>query len=120
MSLALMMLVQAAAPAPPAPPALPALATIDFDLARYRPADLDRWTLGPSCTRTDPTAIIVCGRRSHATYPLEEMARLFEPGRIVAETGIAGNLVGGVRVEGVELQPGVVSNRLLVGIRVPF
>lgn len=48
------------------------------------------------------------------------MAARFEPRRIVAETGIAGNLAGGVRVEGVELQPGMVSNRLLVGIRVPI
>jgi len=115
MSLALMMLVQAAAPAPPA---LATIATIDFDLARYRPVDL--WALGPSCVRTDPSAITVCGRRTRATYPLEEMAARFEPGRIVAETGIAGNLTGGVYVQGVELAPGMVSNRLLVGIRVPF
>jgi hypothetical protein len=113
MSLALMMLVQAAAPPQP-------LAAIDFDLARYQPADLDRWALGPSCIRTDPWEITVCGRRSRGTYPLEEMAALYEPRRIVAETGIVGNLKGGAYVEAVELQPGVVSNRLLVGIRIPF
>ena len=114
MSLALMMLVQAAAPAPLA------LAAVDFDLARYQPADAERWALGPACDRADPSAIVVCGRRGRGTYPLEEMAELYEPHRILAETGIIGNLRGGVRVEAVELQPGVVSNRLLVGIRIPF
>jgi hypothetical protein len=114
MSLALMMLVQAAATAPPA------LAAIDFDLARYQPAELDRWALGPSCSRTDPSAITVCGRRSRGTYPLEEMAERYEPRRILAETRIVGNLRGFAGVEAVELQPGVVSNRLLVGIRTSF
>jgi len=115
MSLALMMLVQAAAPAPP-----PALAAVDFDLARYQPADAERWALGPACDRTDPSAIIVCGRRGRGTYPLDEMADLYEARRIVAETGIIGNVTGGVYVQGAEIAPGMVSNRLLVGIRIPF
>ncbi|HMG48058.1 MAG TPA: hypothetical protein VK614_11425 [Allosphingosinicella sp.] len=114
MSLALMMLVQAAAPAPPA------LAAVDFDLARYQSADAERWAFGPACDRADPSAIVVCGRRGRGTYPLDEMAELYEPRRILAETGIVGNLRGFAGVEAVELQPGVVSNRLLVGIRVPF
>jgi hypothetical protein len=112
MSVALMLLVQAAAP--------PALATIDFDLARYQPADADRWALDPACNRADPSAIVVCGRRDRGTYPLDEMADRYEPRRIVAETGIIGNVTGGVYVQGVELAPGMVSNRLLVGIRIPF
>lgn len=116
MSLAFMMLVQAATTPAPAP----ALATIDFDLARYQPADAEGWAPGPACNRADPSAIVVCGRRSRGTYPLDEMAERFEARRIVAETGLIGNVTGRIHVQGVEIAPGMVSNRLLVGIRTSF
>lgn len=117
MSLALMLALQAAAPDAPAPAAL---AAIDFDLARFRPLDLSAAMPGRACNRSDPSTIVVCGRRTQGTYPLDEMASEFEPERIVAETGLIGNLTGNVRVEAVEFPGGQVSNRVMVGIRLPF
>jgi hypothetical protein len=75
-----------------------------------------------ACGRGDPVAIVVCGRRSRsgAVYPLDEMARIFDPRPLVAETGLIGNLRGRAYVEGVEIAPGLVSNRLMIGIRLPF
>lgn len=101
----------AAAPAPP-------LARIDFDLARYSQVELG---LGHgACNRADPDAIVVCARRGAGAYPLEEMARIFEPGRLVAETRLAGNLTGDVHVESAAMDRGAVSNRVMVGLRLPF
>jgi len=114
MSLVLAMLIQTAAPAPPGPP----IAAIDFDLARYRPAG--DWTLGPACDRVDPSAITVCGRRSRAAYPLEQMALIFEPRPLRAETGLAGNLRGDIHGESVALDRGAVSNRVMLRIGLPF
>lgn len=114
MSLALMLVLQAAVPPPPAP----LVAPIDFDLARYRPGDFG--TANRACRSGDPAAIVVCGRRSPGTYPLDEMAAIFEPRPLVAETGLTGNLRARAFVDAVELAPGMVSNRLMVGIRLPF
>jgi hypothetical protein len=121
MSLALMLVLQAAVP-PPAPPAPPRLvAPIDFDLARYRPGDSGFAATSHPCRAGDPTAIVVCGRRNGAgAYPLDEMAAIFEPRPFVAETGFIGNLRAAAFVESVELAPGLVSNRFMVGIRLPF
>src|ERR1044072_1033468 len=113
MSLVRAMLIQPAAPAPPAP-----LAAIDFDLARYRPAG--DWTPGPHCDRADPLAITVCGRRSRGTYPLEEMALIFEPRPIRPETGITGNVRGDIHGESVALDRGAVSNRVMLRVGIPF
>jgi len=94
-----------------------ALPDIEFDLARYRPVDL-----GPgagSCWR-DPSEIVVCARHGAGAYPLEEMARIFEPGRLIAETRLTGNLIGDVHAESVVLDRGAVSNRAMVRLRLPF
>ena len=115
MSLPLLLAFQAAAAPAPAP--APALTEIDFDLARYSQNELG---LGTSACQRDSSEIVVCARRAHGDYPLEEMARIFEPGRLVAETRLIGNLIGGVRVERAVLGNGEVSNRLLVGVRLPF
>ena len=112
MALTLLLALQAAA----AP--APALLEIDFDLARYSQVELG---LGSgACRRDDPSEIVVCARRGGGAYPLEEMARIFEPGRLVAETRLIGNLTGGVRVERAVLGNGEVSNRVMVGLRLPF
>jgi len=95
----------------------PALPEIDFDLARY---GRDEIALGQSACRRDPSEIVVCARRGGGAYPLEEMARIFEPGRLVAETRVAGNLTAGVRVESAPMPAGAVSNRVLIGLRLPF
>jgi hypothetical protein len=111
MSLSLMLALQAAAA--PAPPVL----EIDFDLARYSRIELG---LGGSACRRDESEIVVCARRGGGAYPLEEMARIFAPGRLVAATRVAGNLTGDVRLESAPMDRGAVSNRVLVGLRLPF
>jgi hypothetical protein len=111
MSLTLMLALQAAA----AP--APALPEIDFDLARYSRIELG---LGRDACRRGGSEIVVCARRGAGAYPLEEMARIFEPGRLIAETRLIGNVMGGVRVESVPMDRGAVSNRVMVGLRLPF
>jgi hypothetical protein len=114
MPMILMLALQAAA----AP--APALPRIDFDLARYSQVELG---LGrDACRRADPSAIVVCGRRGGGAYPLGEMARVFEPHRLVAERRLTGNLMGDVHVERGDLPPdrGAVANRIMVGLRLPF
>lgn len=116
MYLALMLVLQAAAP-PPAPPVTP----IAFDLARYRPADAGFAATTRPCRSGDPATIVVCGRRGGAgAYPLDEMAVIFEPRPLVAEIGLIGNLRARAFVDSVELGPGMVSNRFMVGIVLPF
>ena len=112
MSLTLVLALQAAA-APPAP-AFPA---IDFDLARLpRP----EFGVGGRCDRADPSAIVICAPRGGGAYPLGEMARMFEPGRIVAETRLFGNVIGDAHVEAVPMDRGAVSNRAMLRLRLPF
>ena len=110
----LLALQAAATPAPP-------LLELDFDLARYNPADFE---LDGGCDRSDPSAIIVCARRpGGGAYPLAQMARIFEPHRhLVAETRLTGNLTGNVHVERGDraADRGVVPNRIMVGLRLPF
>jgi len=118
MPLTLVLALQAAAATAPATSA-PFL-DLDFDLARYNAElGLD----GRGCNRSDPSAIMVCARRAGGgAYPLAEMARIFEPGRLVAETRLTGNLTGNVHVERGDRPPdrGVVPNRIMVGLRLPF
>ena len=110
MSLTLMLALQAGAAQPP-------IAAINFDLARYSQAELGRAT----CRRDDLSVIVVCARRSNGDYPLEQMARIFEPHRIVAETRLRGDLTGNVHVEqGNFADRGVVPNRIMIGLRLPF
>ncbi len=116
MSLALMLVLQAAVP-PPAPTP----AAIDFDLARYRPADARVGITARPCPINDPATIVVCGRRpSGGAYPFEEMARLFAVRPLVAETRLFGNVIGDVHGESVTLDRGAVSHRAMVRIRLPF
>jgi hypothetical protein len=115
MSLALMLALQAAA-APPAP----LVAPIDFDLARYRSGEPGLALPGRDCAGGG-AAIVVCGRRrSGGAYPLEEMERLFGSRALVAETGLTGAMRGRAFVESVEFPGGQISNRIMVGIKLPF
>jgi hypothetical protein len=118
MSLAFIAFVQAAAAAAAPVPAAGPL-RIDFDLARYRPAeDGARACAGGAA---GPAEVVVCGpRRRGGDYPLAQWARIFAPRSLVAETGIAGNLRGDVHAESVALDRGAVSNRVMVRLRLPF
>jgi hypothetical protein len=116
MSLLLLAGLQAAAAAAAPPSAPPAPRRIDFDLATYK--------AGPDaggCTPGDGSDIVVCGpRRTNGTYPYERMARIFESGPLDAETGLTGTLRGRAYVESVGLPSGFTSNRIMVGIKLPF
>ena len=117
MAWTLMLALQAAAPAPAA---APPIAPIHFDLASLRAGQAD--PLGRArCSGGESAEILVCGRRGGANaYPLAEMTRLFARQRIVAETGLIGNLNGRAYVESAVIGPGLISNRMMVGIRLPF
>jgi hypothetical protein len=109
MTLTLLLALQAAAPPAPAPEVRP----ISFDLARYRAAQ-------PDCGRPTGSDILICGRRPVNGYPLDEMARLFEAGPLVAEIGLGGTVRGAAFVESVTFPGGMRSNRVMVGIKMPF
>ena len=118
MSLMLIAVVQAAALRAPE-----RVVPADFDLADVRRADEPRLLFDPSrgCTRRTPDEILVCGRRPADDYPIEEMARLFTPRRIVAETPLFGGAVTGrAYVESAPGDRGAVSNRVMIGITLPF
>ena len=112
MRMALLMALQAAGT-----PAPPAMSGIDFDLAKVRPSETARGR----CVGRDPDEIVVCGRRpGGAAYPLEEMARLFEPKPIVAEASIGGGAIAKSYVESVEMPNGEISKRIMIGVKLPF
>lgn len=109
MTLTILLALQAAPTAPAARPVDP----IAFDLATYRAS-------APDCGRPTGSDILVCGRRPASGYPLEEMAKLFESGPLVAEKRLGGNVIGRAFVEGVEFPGGMRSNRVMIGIKMPF
>lgn len=116
MSWTLILALQAAAPAPaPAP--------TDFDLARLRPIEFG---LSPrrgagDCVASDPSSILVCGRRRRdGDYPFEAWARAFETRPIVAETALPGGVMAAIHGESVGADRGAVAHRVMLRIRVPF
>jgi hypothetical protein len=120
MSLALILALQAAVPAR-ATPAHAAPVAIDFDLRTIRPGGFDLAAMAGSvlCGHASPGEILVCGRHGGG-YPLAAMARIFEPHPLVAQVGVAGNLSADIHTEARELAPGMVSNRIMFGLRLPF
>lgn len=121
MSLTLVLALQTAVatPAPAAPPpARPPFAMLDFDLARYRPADGDG-----RCAGAGAGEVLVCGlrRRGGGAYPIDYWGRIFgPPAPIRAEMNLGGNVQGRIHAEAVTMDRGAVSNRVMVGIRMPF
>jgi hypothetical protein len=125
MKLLLLLSLQAAAAPAPAP-AYDGIGAADFDLAKVKRADgLD--TLF-ACDKAGGSEIVVCGRRRGYAYPLDEMAKIFEAKPLRAETGLGNGAVADVRLEQVDLGPslspsahgGLRSNRIMVGIKMPF
>lgn len=116
MSLALLIFVQAAA-APAAGPL-----AIDFDLARYRPAqDGAAGARGCAGAPGGPEEVFVCGRRRPGgDYPMARWDRLFATRPLTAEIGIGGNTRAGLVVDSVVLDRGAVSNRAMVRLTWPF
>jgi hypothetical protein len=113
MAIALAWALQAAAAASAAQaPAAPV--AVDFDLARYRPGG------GAGGCGTE-AEILVCGRRERSgDYPMERWARVFAQRPLVAEARLGGNATGRVFVDSAQMPNGMVSNRVMVGVRIPF
>jgi hypothetical protein len=111
----LILALQAAAPAAPVPE--------DFDLARLRPIEFalpGRRGAG-DCVASDPSSILVCGRRRRdGDYPYEAWARAFEPRPIVAETALPGNVMAAIHGESAGVDRGAIAHRVMLRIRVPF
>ena len=110
-------------------PASAAIDAIDFDLALYGIPDFESGLGTQRCQHDDdPTVITVCAHRSGGAYPMRQMEHIYGPERLVAETRIAGNLRGAVHVQSANLNPASTgsslphetSNRVLVGMRLPF
>ncbi len=121
MALALLIALQAAAPvsSPTAPAAPPPLIPDDFDLARLRSLEFSLRRRG--CEPQDSSTILVCGTRPRGgDYPLEEWERIFAEGPLVAETGLVGDATIRAYVEAQAMPNGDVSNRAMVGVRLPF
>lgn len=121
MSLALLLALQAAPAAPQAAPLAAAPVNqmeiprlrVEFDLARYVPAD----PCGPGVAGSD---IVVCGRRPGAIFDLEKWERIFATKPLVAETSIGGGGVVRAYVDSVTLPNSEISKRGMVGIKLPF
>ena len=89
---------------------------MDFDLAKYKPSE--------SCESVSPYDVVVCGRRHvdrNRIYPIEGD---YETGPFMAQTRIGGMNVGiaGERKDFSQdsAHNGMVSNRMMVGIKIPF
>jgi hypothetical protein len=121
MSLAFLLSLQAAALPAPLAAAPQRVAATDFDLARYKPSTPpgDVHSLF-GCDNSSDHEIVVCARRAGPAYPIEEMARIFEPKPLKAETGIGNGATANVHVEDFEFPNGQHSHRVMVGIKLPF
>ena len=107
MPLLLLLVLQAAAPALPA---------IDFDLARLRAPDAR-----PSQDAGDGAQVVVIGRRPPPNaYRLPDLTGRWQERPVRAETSLGGGAVARAYVESVEFPGGQISQRVMVGIRMPF
>ena len=132
MSLILFMALQTAAVATPAAPAPPPArprwamaANVVQEFSRGSPGDFDlgRYPGAGTCLPAAGSEVLVCGpRRAGAgAYPMAYSARIFGPEPpIRAEMGLGGNVQGRIYTDAVPMDRGAVSNRALVGIRLPF
>lgn len=114
MTLALLLALQAAPAAPVAPrPGPAAPLPVSFDLAALPP--------GGDCRGAGGAEIIVCGRRpGRGDYDFEKWEKVFAQVPIVAQMGIGGGAVARAYVERAAMPNGEVSNRVMVGIKLPF
>ncbi len=121
MALTLWLAVQASA----APGTLP-VPPIQFDLATARSTEAGlpgRCGAGAGADlggNGNGNDIVVCGRRGGGDYPMEEMERRYATRPLRAEVGIGGGSVARAYTEQVELAPGQVSKRAMIGIKLPF
>ncbi len=97
------------------------VSAVDFDLARYKPAD-DPKTVESlfACRHPRGPEIVVCGRRGGNAYPLDKMSRIFESKPLRAEKDLGGGATVDTHVEQAKLSEGIVSNRAMVRLKIRF
>lgn len=108
MPLALLMLVQAAAPGQPPPPSE---AAPDLQM---------RITPERSCVSADPQEIVVCGRRDDDLYRLRPLPPEFEIPPLRVETRLFDGVTGSMHLESTQLPNGMTSKRLMVSVKTRF
>jgi hypothetical protein len=117
MSLALMLVLQAATSVQPVPGAR------DFDLKNLRPAEgfeLKPASI-PECGDDAADEIVVCGSRSQSDrYRLPPLPSPYQTKPVIAEIGVIGDVSARIRVESVEFPNGMISKRLMVTFTTPF
>jgi len=119
MAMAIWLAAQAAAASAPGP--APAILPIVFDLTSLSRPDLTDPLAARRCARADPSAIVVCGRRSGGDYPVAEWERIFPlTPPLRAEMGLGGGAVGRAYVESAPADRGAVANRVMIGVSIPF
>jgi hypothetical protein len=107
MALLLLLALQATAPA---------LRAIDFDLARLRAPDAR-----PSQGEGEGAQVVVIGRRPPPNaYRLPDLTGRWQERPVRAETSLGGGAVARAYVESVEFPGGQISQRVMVGIGLPF
>ena len=91
---------------------------VDYDLAKA-PSE---WSMNATgrCGSQDGAEIVVCGRRGGGGYPMEKWERIFAQKPLVAEADIGRGATARAYVQRVEMPNGEVSNRMMVGIKLPF
>ena len=92
---------------------------VDYDLANPTPAERSINATG-QCSTEDNVEIVVCGRRRGPGYDMDKWARIFETKPLVAEADIGGGATARAFLQRVEMPNGEVSNRMMIGIKLPF
>lgn len=83
-----------------------------FDLlAAVRPVE---------CLPGDRDQIVVCANSDQSAYRLPDLPGKFEQKPPKAEIAISESVTGSAFAEGVEIGPGVVSNRVMIGLKIRF
>jgi hypothetical protein len=108
MPIALLMLVQAAAPGQPGPP------------SEAAPRWQMRITPERRCASADPEEIVVCGRRDDDRYRLRPLPPGFEVPPIRAETQLFDGVTGDMHFESTQLPNGMISKRIMVSVKTRF
>lgn len=86
---------------------------ISFDLRDVKPTD--------DCAAGSANEIVVCAQRGGADpNRLIPLPRSHYDDPLTAEIGIIGNVRGSATIESLSLGQGVVSNRAMVNIKIPF
>src|SRR4051812_34298676 len=103
MNLLLLIGLQAAASPAPPPAAAPRASAIHFDLAKVRGVGQPAGIHGLFVCDRSGGDVVVCGHRAGPAYPMEEMARIYEPKHIRAEFGLGNGATGDVHTEQVAM-----------------